>query len=173
VITKEKIKSEIRAVFYTTLYFFSWFAGLYLIKILLLEEYNIEFSGFSMVLVGALICAKVVMILEYVPVPFTKTRPAWVEVLIRTLLYLIGVFIVLVLEKSFEARHEYGGLIEAFKNLKTLANDYHIYVNVICVFGALLGYNIWSVVKMKFGKGVFRNLMSTKLEDLEQASPPK
>ncbi len=166
-ITKEKIKSELRAVFFTTLYFFCWFAGLYIIKVLLLEEYNIEFSGLSVILVGALICAKVVLILEYVPIPFTKTKAAWVEVLIRTFLYLIGVFIVLILEKSFEARHEYGGFIEAFKNLKSLANDYHIYVNAICVFGSLLVFNTWSVFKLKYGKGVFRKVMMTKLEELE------
>lgn len=166
-ITKEKIKSEIRGVFYTTLYFFTWFAGLYIIKVLLLEEYNIEFSDFSAVFVGALICAKVVMILEYVPIPFTKNKPAWVEVLIRTFLYLIGVFIVLVLEKSFEARHEYGGFIEAFKNLKNVTNDYHIYVNIICVFGALIVFNTWSVIKLKLGKGKFRKLMTSKVEAFE------
>jgi hypothetical protein len=167
VITKEKIKSEIRTVFLTTLYFFSWFGGLYIIKVLLLKEYNIEFSGFSAVLLGALICAKVVMILEYVSIPFTKTKPVWVEVLVRTFLYLIGIFIVLVLEKSFEARHEYGGFIGAFKNLKSTANDYHIYVNMICVSGAILVYNIWSVIKLKLGKGLFRKLMTSKIEDFE------
>jgi hypothetical protein len=107
------------------------------------------------------------MILEYVPIPFTKNKPAWVEVLIRTFLYLIGVFIVLVLEKSFETRHEYGGFIEAFKNLKNVTNDYHIYVNIICVFGALIVFNTWSVIKLKLGKGKFRKLMTSKVEAFE------
>jgi hypothetical protein len=166
-ITKEKITSEIRTIIFTTFYFFCWFAGFFIIKVLLLKEYNIQFSGFSTVFLGALVIAKVVLLLEYVRIPFTKTKPAWVEVIIRTFLYLSGVFIILVLEKSFEARHEYGGIIEALKNLTNLANVYHIYANTICVFGALLGFNLWSVIKLTFGKGVFWKLMLSKIKETE------
>jgi hypothetical protein len=91
----------------------------------------------------------------------------WVEVLIRTIFYLAGVFIILVLEKSFEARHEYGGFIEAVKNLAHQANFYHVWANTICVLGALLVFNIWSVIKLTYGKGVFRKLMMSKIKQFE------
>ena len=156
---KERTVKEIRSIFWTSLYFFTWFGGLMVLKILLLEEYRIEFYGLTAVIVGALVAAKVVLVLEYVPMPFTKGKPAYLDIVSRTLFYLLGVFIVLVLEKSIEARHEYGGVLNALENLKTRTDKYHIWVNTISVLGALLFYNIWSVVKKHFGKGIFRKLM--------------
>lgn len=139
-----------------------------IIKVLLLGEYNIAFSGFTIVLVSALVIAKVVLLLEYIPISFVKGKPAWVEVLFRTMFYLAGVFIILVLEKSFEERHEFGGFIEAVKNLVHQANYYHIWANTLCVFGALLVFNIWSVIKLTFGKGIFRKLMMSKIKEFDE-----
>ena len=108
----------LKAIFWTTLYFFIWIGSLVLLKTLLLEEYQIEFYGFSIIVVGALIAAKVVLILENVPLgSWAKRQPAIAEVIFRTMLYLAGVFVVMILEKSFEARHEYGGFINAMKSL--------------------------------------------------------
>jgi len=168
-IKKEKILEEIQTVLLTTLYFFCWFGAIMLIKVLLLREYNIPFSGLSIVFIGALIIAKVVLILEYVPIPFTENKAAWVRISLRTLLYLSGVFLVMVLEKSFEARNEYGGFIEALENLFVEANSYHVWVNTICVFGALLIFNLWSVIKKTYGKDVFRKLMMSKLQDSDSS----
>lgn len=163
--------AEIRAVLITTLFFFCWFGGLMVIKVLLLREYNIEFTGLSIVLVAALVIAKVVLLLEYVPLPFTKNKPAWVEVMARTFLYLAGVFVIMSLEKSFEARHEYGGLWEAYKNIWHQANVYHLWANTICVFGALLSFNFWSVIKMNFGEGIIWKLLTSKIpESVEKDS---
>jgi hypothetical protein len=156
---KERTVKELRSIFWTSLYFFTWFGVLMIFKVLLLEEYMIEFFGLTAVIVGALVVAKVVLIMEYIPIPFTKGKPAYLDIISRTLIYLAGVVIILVLEKSIEARHEYGGVMNAFKNLKTDADKYHIWVNTISVCGALLFYNIWSVVKKHFGKGIFRKLM--------------
>jgi hypothetical protein len=158
---KEKGIHEIKSIFWTSLYFFSWFGGLMVIKVLLLREYHIEFVGFSMVVVGALVVAKVVLVLEYIKMPFTKNQPAWIEIMLRTWLYLAGVFVIMVVEKVFEARNEYSGTIEALRNISRHADIHHIYVNIICVFGALFFFNVWSVVKKHFGKGVFITIMST------------
>ena len=156
---KQKIIKELKSIFWTSLYFFIWFGGLMLIKVLLLREYHIEFYGFTIVLISALVMAKSVLLLEFIPISFTKNKPAWVEVFIRTLLYIIGVFIIIVLEKGLEAKHEYGGFFEAIKNIASKANAYHIWVNTICVYGALLLYNIWSVFKKHFGERVFWKIM--------------
>ena len=156
---KERTVKEFRSIFWTSIYFFTWFGGLMILKVLLLEEYRIEFYGLTAVVIGALVVAKVVLILEYVPMPFTMGKPAYVDILSRTFLYLAGVVIILILEKSIEARHEYGGILNAFESIKTHTDKYHIWVNTLSVFGALLFYNIWSVVKKHFGKGIFRKLM--------------
>jgi hypothetical protein len=163
--TKDKIANELESIFWTSMYFLLWFSGLMLIKVLLLREYHIEFSGYAIVIIGALIVAKAVLLLEYIHIPFTKNKPAWMEVITRTLLYSIGVFVIMSLEKSFEARNEFGGVIEAYKNLSKQADIYHLWINIICVSGALLFFNIWTVMKKHYGDGIFRKIMSSPVPE--------
>lgn len=159
--TKNKIIKEIKSVFWTSLYFFCWFGALMIIKLLLLKEYHIEFFGFSTLVVGTLVVAKVVLILEYVKIPFTRNKPAYVEIIVRTLFYLAGVFLIMALEKSFEARHEYSGFLDAFRNLSNQTDIYHLYVNTLCVLGALFFFNTWTVIKKMYGAEVFRKIMNS------------
>ena len=99
----EKLKRELEELSLAGLYFFLWIGLLVAIKKLVLAEYQIEFVGLSAALIGALVLAKVVLILEHVPLgPLTRSRPAWVEVLLRTVLYSAGVVVVMLLEKGFE-----------------------------------------------------------------------
>lgn len=161
-----KLIKELKLLFWTSLYFFIWFGALMLLKVLMLQEYEFEFYGASMVIVGALVAAKSVMLLENVPLMRSKSPPAIVEILLRTLLYMAGVFVILVLEKSIEARHEYGGFFSALKNLASHADRYHIWVNVICMFGAVFVYNTAAAVKAYLGEGglikILRNPIAKK-----------
>lgn len=158
---KTKLRHEVMAIFWTSLYFLGWFGGMMVLKVLLLHEYQLEFYGASMVVVGALVAAKSVLILENVKNPRFKQRAAIAIVLQRTLLYMLGVFLILVLEKSIESRQEYGGVISAMKELFQEADSYHIWANTLCVFGALLFYNLWSVLKRYLGdKGILHILRS-------------
>ena len=105
-----RIKQELKAMGLAMLYFGCWLAALLIIKQLVLEEYQIQFSGLSKALVGALVLSKVVLVLEHVPLgAWVRSKPAWVDVVLRTVLYSLGVFAVLLLEKGFEGRHEYHG----------------------------------------------------------------
>jgi hypothetical protein len=159
--TKDKIIKEVKSIFWTSLYFLVWFGSLMLIKVLLLEEYHIQFYNVSALIIGALVVAKSVLIMEAIPASKGKHQPAWAVVLKRTLLFMIGVFIILLLEKSIETRHEYGGVVEAFKNLFYDANMYHVWVNSICVFGALLTYNLGTLLSLNLGKeGIKKILLS-------------
>jgi len=137
-----------------------------LIKVLLLNEYKIEFYGASMVVVGALIAAKAVLILEHVPLRINN-KPVIVDILLRTFLYLVGISIILILERTFEARHEYGGFMDTLKNLYNSVDFYHILVNIICVFGALLFYNLGSVIIGRLGKGGLWKIINSPIEKNE------
>ena len=107
----QKNYSEIRSIGLATLYFGSWLGILLFIKQLILEEYQIGFNGMSKALIGTLILSKVVLVLEHVSFgEYIRRRPAWVDVVLRTALYASGVFIVMLIEKAIEGRHEYGGL---------------------------------------------------------------
>jgi len=85
---QQKLKDEIKAVAITTLYFATWLGLLVLLKKLILEEYQIEFHGLSVALVGALVLAKVVLVLEHVSLgtwvrsrtdTWKKERGSWVN----------------------------------------------------------------------------------------------
>jgi hypothetical protein len=148
------MKDEFKAVGITALYFGCWIAGLLLIKSLVLAEYEIVFHRWSMVVVGALVLSKVVLVLEHVSLgAWVRARPAWVGVLLRTVMYSLGVAVVLAMEKGFEGRHEYGGFTHALRHLFQQADMYHVWANTIALSGALLGFNALTVVREHLGKG--------------------
>ena len=100
---QQKLISEFKSVGFATLYFGCWLAVLLLIKQLVLAEYQIQFHGISNALIGALILGKSVLVLEHVPLgKWIRQRPAWVDVMLRTILYASGVLVVLILEKGVD-----------------------------------------------------------------------
>lgn len=155
-----KLQHEIRTVAQTTFYFVVWLAALTLINHLILEEYRIEFHGFTMAVISALVLAKVVLVLELALLgAWVGARPAWVEVVLRTLLYSLGLLIVLVAEKAFESRHELGGSTAALLAVYRHAEMPHVWTNTIVLSGALLAYNTMNVVRLNLGKGWLRAVL--------------
>ncbi len=167
--TKEKgswLKNELKAVSLTMLYFGSWIAALLLLKQLVLAEYSIAFHHFSLAFMGALILAKVVLLLEHAPLgSWVRSCPAWVDVLVRTILYSLGVALVLVLEKGFEGRHEHGGFGPAVSAVFRAVDAPHVWANTICLSGALLGYNLLSVVRQQLGSKRLLQLFTSPLPE--------
>jgi hypothetical protein len=160
----QQLRNELKALTLAALYFGVWIGVLVLLKELMLDEYHIRFHGLSVALIGTLVLAKVVVVLEHFPLgSWGGAQPAWVDVILRTALYAFGVAVVLLLEKGFEGRHEHGGfgpsLIMVFQD----ADVYHVWVNTICLSGALLGYNVLSVVRRQLGEGGLIRLFMSPL----------
>ncbi|MEN8132449.1 MAG: hypothetical protein ABFS45_20170 [Pseudomonadota bacterium] len=150
----QNLKREFLELTYVTSYFVCWLGVLILLKHLILAEYKIEFYGMPLAVLGALILAKVVLVLKHVSLgAWIHAQPAWVDVVLRTALYTFGVFVALLIEKTFEARHEYDGFIPALNALFQQADMNHIWINTICLSGALLSYNMLAVVSRCLGKG--------------------
>lgn len=169
---KKKLINELKVLGISTLYFVFCFGVLMLLKVLLLEEYNIQFLGVSMILIGALVVAKVILILEHVNFgSWIKEKPAFVDIIFRTLLYMIGVFIVLLLEKSFEGREEYGDFWSSFENIFNHVDINHVWVTIICVALAILGFNTLSVVNRSLGKGKLSQILFSTIEDNQIDNP--
>lgn len=151
---QQKLKHELRAIVLVTLFFAAWLGILMGLKVLILEDYHIRFGGFSMVLIGALVLAKVVLMLEHVPLgAWLRSQPVLVDVLLRTLVYALGTLGVLLLEKAFESRHEQGGFGPALMNIFQHRDLPHLWANTIGVTGALLFYNLLSVLNRHLGTG--------------------
>ena len=143
-----RLKEELESIFWVTLYFGCWLIALVLLKRMVLEEYQIAFSGLSVAVVGAVLLAKVVLVLERVPLGrWAQRQPAWVDVLFRTVLYSAGVFVVLVMEKSFEGWRAAGGLRESLIAGLHHTTAIHVWLNTICLSTALFSYNLFSVVR--------------------------
>jgi hypothetical protein len=155
-----KLKEELRAVGLYTLFFGAWFSAFMLIKLLILEEYQIRFSGLSAVFVGALVLAKVVLLLEHVSFGgWVAQRPAWVEVALRTALYALGVLVVLLLEKAFEARHEADGVLRALAGILRHEDIPHVIANTIVAMSALLVFNLLSLIRKRLGPGALLGVL--------------
>jgi hypothetical protein len=162
----EKLKREIRALLEATAYFFLWIGCLVLVKKLILAEYQVEFHGLSKSVVGALVLSKVVLILERVPLgSHVRRKPAWVAVALRTLLYSLGVAVVLLAEQGISERHEYGGVGAAIKAGLQGADMHHVYANTICLAGALLGFNVLALLRERLGRGELLRLFTTPVPE--------
>jgi hypothetical protein len=163
---QEKLKHELKAVILVTLFFAAWLGIFMGLKILILDGYQIRFGSVSAVLIGALILAKVVLILEHVPLGgWVKKQPVLVDVILRTVLYTFGTFIVMLLEKAFESRHEQGGFLSALMNVFQHRDMPHIWANAICVTGALLFFNLLSALNHHLGSGGLARVFLTNRKD--------
>jgi hypothetical protein len=151
---QEKLKHELKAIVLVTLFFATWLGVFMGLKVLILEDYQIHFGSVSAVLIGALILAKVVLILEHVPLGgWLRKQPVLMDVILRTLLYAFGTLVVILLEKAFESRHEQGGFRSALMNVFQHRDMLHVWANTICVTGALLFYNLLSALNRHLGAG--------------------
>jgi hypothetical protein len=151
---QDKLKHELRAVVLVTLFFAAWLGVFTGLKVLILEDYQIHFGSVSAVLIGALILAKVVLILEHVSLgSWLRNQPVLVDAVLRTLLYGFGTLVVILLEKAFESRHEEGGFGPALMKVFQHRDMPHVWANTICVTGALLFYNLLSALNRHLGTG--------------------
>ncbi|MBN8507234.1 MAG: hypothetical protein J0L57_01335 [Burkholderiales bacterium] len=149
---KAWLARELKSLAIVALYFGVWIAAALLLKVMILAEYRIGFADWSVIVVGALILSKVVLILEHVSLgEWLRAQPAWVDVVVRTVLYSAGVVLVLLLERGIEGRSEHGGFGAALQAGLEGVNGFHVVTNAICLSGALFFYNVLSVIRRHLG----------------------
>ena len=149
-----------------TLGFFIWFDLLIVLKRLYLAEYQIQFRGLSIALVGALVVAKVVVVMEHVSLgKWVRYQAAVVEVILRTLLYASGVFVVILLESGFEARREHGGFGGGVLWVFQHRDSQRIWADTIVIGCALLGFNLLCVVRRHVGEGGLQRLFLSRVSE--------
>lgn len=147
----KKAGNEIKSILLVTLYFAIWFGILILLKKLILIDYNIQFSGITSALIGALIMAKVVLLMEYIELgQWVKSKPPIVDIILRTFLYALGVLFISILEKAFESRAESGGFINALKNVFQHRDIYKVWASTIVIGIALFWYNVFAILTQYF-----------------------
>lgn len=155
----QRLKNEFKAVAFTTAFFALWIGPLFVIKALLLSEYQPTGYSVGAAVFGVLLLAKVVVVLERVPLGRPDVdRPAWIDVLLRTALYAVGVFGVLVIERGLSGMSENGGFWSAVKTDLRESGAHHIAANFIAITAGLLAFNALCVVRRNLGHGTLTKM---------------
>jgi len=153
---------ELKLVGGISLYFCIWLGAFILLKALILAEYHLPVGKLSVILVGALILAKVVVLLEPVPLGrWVQRQPVVMDLTLRTLLYGAGAFLVLLLEKAFDSRHEAGGFGAALAGVFQHRDMPHVWANTLVLTGALACFNLLSCLREHLRPGGLLRLLSS------------
>ncbi len=166
----KKLVHEIIVIARTAGYFAIVFLFMMVMKKLYLEDYNIEFTGVSQALIGALIMSKVILLLQLISLgSWVQRQPPIVDIFLRTLFYTFGVLIVVMLEKAFEARHEVSGFGNAISHVLSHRDIYHVWATTLGASASIFFYNAFTVVKKLLGKnGLAKLFFTTPLNSIKQ-----
>jgi hypothetical protein len=150
---------ELWRVIPIAVFFLIGFLLVLLIIKLTLAQYSIEVSTVSRAVLGALIAAKVVLILNHTSMARAMARyPRIVPVLWRTLFYGV-VFIVLALaERALDQRHEHGGFASSFAYVATHTDIHRLMALSIGVALVFCVYFILAEIAEYLGPGVLIGL---------------
>lgn len=158
--TVERIRKEVREIGLVTLYFLAFFLFFLLLKKLLLDEYDIETTVLGTAIVGALIVAKVVVILEKTSWGdwFGSSR-VFVHLLWRSLSYTAAVFVVSLAERLFDQYREVGDLSAAFARVWAAEGLDEFFAMNLAVGFSFLIYNTFAEINRYLGEGELRRLL--------------
>lgn len=158
------LKREIKELGLVALYFFLCFGVMLTLKQLFLETYHIQVHALSTAAIGALIVAKVVIVLDKTPAGtrFDANFPLGLAALYKTLIYILATAFVLILEKLFHAYRETGLLMQAFDDVWKHRDRNLILAKVICIGLAFLAFHLYAGLDRRLGKGTIRRLVTIR-----------
>ena len=155
----ERIRHEVREIGLVTLYFLAFFLFFLTLKKLILDEYDIALSILGTAVVGALIVAKVVVVLGKTSFGSGfRSQPAIVHVAWRTVLYTAAVFVATVAERLFDFHRETGSLSSAVSEAWAARDLDHFLAMNLSVAAALGIYNAFGLVSSHLGEGGLRRV---------------
>lgn len=147
------IKDEAKELLVVTLFFLSGFLLILGLFELMLEDYDIHFNAWVKAVVAALVLAKVVLILRgRAFMQAFQNSYGIVRVLYKTIIYLVGVFVILTLERVVEAYGDPGGFLTALKQLVETRKIYHVMAVTLLVGVLLAAFNCWEELLREVGR---------------------
>jgi len=159
------VKHEVKEVGLVTLYFFFCFGIILTLKKLMLAAYEIEFYALSSAVIGALIVAKVVVVLDHTRAgtKLDANHSLGVAALYKTTVYCFFTFLVLLAEKMFHAYRENGILSEAFMEVWAQRDRNVIFAKVLCIGLAFMGYHLYKGIDRRLGEGALKRMVFDRL----------
>ncbi|MGH0037625.1 MAG: hypothetical protein ACQGVK_21555 [Myxococcota bacterium] len=156
----ERVQGEIREIGLVSLYFLAFFLLFLSLKALLLDEYSIQTSVLGTAVVGALIVAKVVVLLEKTSFGgLLDSHRAIYHVLWRSLAYTAAVFVVTLAEHLFEYYRATGDLSSALGRLRAGEGLDHVLALNLSVGTAFVLYNVFAELERDLGPGGLRRVL--------------
>jgi hypothetical protein len=154
---------ELKKIAGLSLFFLIGFGYILLLMKLLLKDYSITFYIFSKAVVGALVAAKAVIIMDSTPLMRACHKSVgYIRVLYRTAIYTIAVLFLGLLEHLFHAYRETGNFSDAVIKLFEGEKFYHLLGSVLGIGLVFMIYNILRLIEQTYGKGTIQRLFFGK-----------
>lgn len=149
----QRLKQEIFGVIPTAVFFFVAFQLLALTKNMILRQYEVPLETFVAATVGALIVAKVVVIVDLLPfVNRFPDKPLVYNVFWKTAIYLIAAILVRYVEHLIAFVRKYGNVAEANSHLINEVVWPHFWLVQIWLFVILLMYCVLKELNRVLGR---------------------
>lgn len=168
----ERVRHELREIGLVTVYFLVCFGIFLTLKKLLLEEYHVSVYVFHAAVIGALVVAKVVVLLEKTSFGNRFRHGSLIaHAMWRSLVYTAVVFVVTLAEHLVEAYLDQGDLEPAVAGLWASKDFDHLLAANLCVALSFLLYNTFTELDRRLGRGSIRRLLfSTQVVEARGAS---
>ncbi len=142
---------------------FLFFLTAFLLQLLIIKlavaQFAIPLAAFSQAVVGALLAAKAVLILDETPLARKlERRRRIVAVAVKTLLYGVSALLLGYIERILEALHRVGTFDGAFRDVIDQANLYRFFAWILGINLIFAIYFVWSEINEHMGKGALWSL---------------
>ena len=155
----QRLKQEILGIIPTAVFFFIAFQLLAFTRALILREYEVPIETFLAATVGALIVAKVVVIVDWLPFVIRfPDRPLIYNVIWKTGIYLIAAFLVRYIEYLIFFVAKYGDITEANAHLLDEVIWPHFWLVQIWLVVVLLVYCVLKELNRVLGRERLREI---------------
>lgn len=136
-----RLKDEFFGVIPTAIFFFTSFQLLALTRSLILKQYDVEVSAFVAATVGALVVAKVVMVVDLLPfVNRFPDKPIAYNIVWKTIIYFFAAFLVRYVEHLIPFVRKYGDMAIANSHLLNEVIWPHFWIVQLWLFVLFLMY---------------------------------
>ena len=148
------LRREIKSIGVVFCYFLAWFSFAVLLKKIVLKEYAISFHGLLSAVILALVVAKVVIVMDRLPLNRRlQTSLLYIDIICRSALYTSGVLAFMLAEEFLRLRHQTDQLQVALSALLQQNELYNTGATAIWVGLAFIIYNVISVIRLHLGDG--------------------
>jgi hypothetical protein len=159
----QALKNELKKLGSLALFFFLSFGYILLIVKLFLKEYSINSYVFGKAILGAIIAAKTVAILDaMLKLKSLQDLPRYVGILSRTLIYTLAALLIGAIEGFIEAYRGTRALPAALSKFLQTENFNHILAVTLCLAVVFLIHNLWQEIDLSLGKGTLKKFLLSR-----------